>query len=211
MSDYDKAFVAALEHELEPVSASLRAELSRLRAENERLKAFIARWEIHGEESTATIRSETLEEAAKACESIEGLGGRFRGVAGEFAMIVRALATPESLIQCDSCEEMKPRESVTFNSTIGISQCLDGCATPAPEERKRDVSVQDVQESYDRLRVKIRVQTGEELPAVRYVRCDRCEGIKPREMIDLHSASGINHCKEPCATPPPPEGKGEKG
>ncbi len=58
--------------------------------------------------------------------------------------------------------------------------------------------VQEVQASWNRLRERVKTETGEDLGSVTYVQCDRCGGVKPRELIALHSPSGINHCKEEC-------------
>lgn len=69
------------------------------------------------------------------------------------------------------------------------------CPVHAPESA---IGVRDVQASWDRLRDRVKTELGEDLGAVRYVQCDRCGGVKPRELVDLHSASGINHCKSGC-------------
>jgi hypothetical protein len=72
---------------------------------------------------------------------------------------------------------------------------------PPPAE----LTVPEVQASWERLRERVKNATGDALPHVTYVRCDSCEAILPTENIDHHSPSGINQCKGGCKPPPAPE------
>lgn len=88
---------------------------------------------------------------------------------------------------------------------------LSGQAT-AEEGKGERLSAPEVQASWDRLRERARTEHGVDLGAVRFVTCDRCGETKPRELIGLHSASGINHCIIPCADAyATPDTKPQKG
>lgn len=78
---------------------------------------------------------------------------------------------------------------------------FDGKA-PAEPSAVEAKTGSEVTASWDRLRAKVKEQTGDDLGAVTFIRCDSCDAVLPAKDIGHHSPSGINRCKEACRPAP---------
>lgn len=110
---------------------------------------------------------------------------------------VRAEVLEEAASVCDRLAEMREQGAGEYPRGQRLRQAarmIRAGRAPGTKGAGNGWSPEEVTASWERLRQKV-----PDLPPTRFLRCDRCEQVRPEAEIDHHSPSGINHCKSGCA------------